>query len=102
MSVLESHHAAVGWSLLTEHSLLKSFSPGERAELRRLFVTAILATDMGKHKELLSRVTDTFQDDASGLEPAGVTLDERVLLVSFVLRAQNPQNLRRLIPKFRS
>ena len=55
-SVLENHHAATAFVLLERTGMLRSLSGEEFRALRRLVVDAILATDMSKHKDLLSRV----------------------------------------------
>jgi hypothetical protein len=45
-SVLESHHCAVGWSLMERAGLIKSLSVADAKAFRKLVVAAILATDM--------------------------------------------------------
>jgi hypothetical protein len=44
-SVLENHHACVGFTLLERAGLLVRLSGGEYGEVRKSFVAAILATD---------------------------------------------------------
>jgi hypothetical protein len=56
-SVLENHHAATGYALLDACGMLAPLSGDERRSLRRTMVDAVLATDMSKHKDLLSKVS---------------------------------------------
>ena len=58
ISVLENHHAATAFSLMTKTQLLQNLSASDVRAVRKRMVSAILATDMGKHKELLSTVGD--------------------------------------------
>ena len=56
-SVLENHHAATGYALLDACGMLAPLSGEERRSLRRTLVDAVLATDMSKHKDLLTKVS---------------------------------------------
>jgi hypothetical protein len=56
VSVLENHHACVAFALLDRSGLLRGLPAHDFKALRRLMVTAILATDMSSHKALLARV----------------------------------------------
>ena len=56
ISVLENHHAATAFALMAQTQLLANLSPADGRAVRKRVVSAILATDMGKHKELLSTV----------------------------------------------
>ena len=74
-SVLESHHAAVGFSTIQRSRLLAGLDAEELRVLRRTFVASVLATDMASHKQLLARVaaavaTGGGEDDAAESTPA--------------------------------
>ena len=56
-SVLENHHAAASWHLLTnfqENNFLTSLEEAELKRLRFLIIEAILATDLKMHFDILS------------------------------------------------
>ena len=74
-SVLESHHAAVGFTTIQRSRLLAGMEAEELRVLRRTFVASVLATDMANHKQLLARVaaavaTGGGDDDAAESTPA--------------------------------
>ena len=55
-SVLESHHAAASWDLLTtvpEHNFLTNMDPTELKRFRFLIIECILATDLKLHFDIL-------------------------------------------------
>ena len=56
-SVLENHHAATAFALLSETGLLHALSAHDARSFRRRVLASILATDMAKHKELLTNVS---------------------------------------------
>lgn len=56
-SVLENHHAAVGGALMRKHGLLDGLSAAQHKEFRRIFISAILATDMTTHFSLTEELT---------------------------------------------
>lgn len=56
-SVLENHHAAASWHLLTnfdENNFLEHLDESEMKRLRFLIIEAILATDLKMHFDILS------------------------------------------------
>jgi hypothetical protein len=73
-SVMENHHACVALTLLERSGLLAQLAPGERSELRKTLVAAVLATDMAVHGELLARVAArvaAHRDAAAAAAAAG-------------------------------
>lgn len=85
-SPLENHHAAAGFALLQQHGLLGGLSTSEQATFRKLFLAAILGTDMNMHKQLVADV----KQRASVASPAlpfrpGAPVEERCLAVAFIL-----------------
>ena len=55
-SVLENHHAAASWEMLTcesHYNFLDSLDAAEYKRLRFLIIEAILATDLKMHFDLL-------------------------------------------------
>ena len=109
-SVLENHHCAVGTAMLESSGVLAALSADERKTLRKALITAILATDMSVHKDLLVRVTakvkaadeDAERSVAEAADggfpespgtassdfsfPTG-SADDRALFIAFLLRA---------------
>ena len=51
ISVLENHHVATSFSILSEHqyNILKPFKKDEYKKFRKIMIDAILATDMSHH-----------------------------------------------------
>ena len=100
-SVLENHHAACGWAALQRAQLLAPLPADDARALRRIMVSAILATDMSAHKTLLagiearltaapgSDIVRVSGDDAEGTPHAGSfsrdSAEDRQLLVAFLL-----------------
>ena len=90
-SVLENHHCAVATSMLEASGILAALSSDERKALRKALITAILATDMSVHKDLLARVSAQVNEASSGAgveSAAGFSRElpeHRELLVSFLL-----------------
>ena len=60
MSVLEQHHCATTFRILTDQEgrcdILKNLAPEMRKECREIIISAILHTDMAKHFELTAKV----------------------------------------------
>lgn len=52
-SPLENHSACVGFDMLCRHGVLDGLACAERAPFRKLFLGAILATDMSLHESVL-------------------------------------------------
>lgn len=59
-SVLENHHASTGWSILRnqESNIFTGLSLAELKQVRDLFVSSIIYTDMAKHMHLLDKFKD--------------------------------------------
>jgi CheY-like chemotaxis protein len=55
-SVLENHHASFGFTLMMKMNILKGLSSEELRRFRKLFLNAVLATDLTYHMELLSKL----------------------------------------------
>jgi hypothetical protein len=57
LSVLENFHIATSWKVLMqpECNIIESLSPAEQKEFRQIFIEVIMATDLSKHWDLLSR-----------------------------------------------
>lgn len=60
VSPLENHHCASLFAILRkpELNILSSLSVADFKEVRRLVITSILATDMGKHAELIGKARE--------------------------------------------
>ncbi len=71
VSVLESHHAAVGWDVLRRSGLLAPLRPADARALRRTMLAAVLATDMSAHKTLLAAVEARLAAGGAGSGDAG-------------------------------
>ena len=81
-SVLENHHTAAGAAAVERAGILASLDAPTQRVFRKLFVNAVLSTDMSKHQDLLARVTARL-NVAPGFSRD--SLDDRLLLVAFVL-----------------
>jgi hypothetical protein len=102
-SVLENHHCSVGFAAMDRSGILKGLDGADVKALRKLFVAAVLATDMSVHKDLLARVAArAAPEPGAGVAPASelppsVTAagggfsrdssDDRQLLISFLLHS---------------
>ena len=81
-SVLENHHCAAGAAAVERAGILAALDAPTQRVFRKLFVNAVLSTDMGRHQDLLARVTARLAV-APGFSRD--SLDDRLLLVAFVL-----------------
>ncbi len=111
-SVLENHHACVGWTLMETPApegapaLVAGLTGEERKALRKRVLTAVLATDMAQHKELLASVTAkveathgtegtrrlSLDGDGRARRFPSATDDDRALFVSFLLHCADLHN----------
>ena len=95
-SVLENHHTAVAFATIERSGILSHFKESEYKALRKLIVSAILATDMGVHKDLLARVMlRATRDAVHGAGSGGfarASPDDRSLLVCFLLHCADLSN----------
>merc|ERR1719499_2740877 len=55
-SVLENHHAALGWKIIRETNLLKTLNHDQREQFRSVFIHCILGTDMSLHSSHLEEL----------------------------------------------
>ena len=81
-SVLESHHAAVGFTTLQRSRVLATLGAEELQCLRRTFVAAVLATDMANHKQLLAKVAAAVASGSAEEEPAEVNPSARRMSIA--------------------
>merc|ERR1719461_1924865 len=51
VSVLENHHASLGWKIAKETGLLNNLTTEQRQIFREIFIHCILSTDMSLHQE---------------------------------------------------
>jgi hypothetical protein len=94
VSVLENHHASFAFQVLSqeEDNVAASLTPSQAQEFRKAIISEILATDMVKHFELVSRfkshreTSGTFSKDRK---------EDRQLLLDIVLHAADISNLTR-------
>ena len=95
-SVLEHHHTAVAFTMIERSGIVSHLNDGEYKALRKLIVSAILATDMGVHKDLLARVVlRATRDAVHGAGSGGfarASPDDRSLLVCFLLHCADLSN----------
>ncbi|GIQ82916.1 3'5'-cyclic nucleotide phosphodiesterase, partial [Kipferlia bialata] len=84
-SVLENHHAHLGWGLIKESSVIEHFTQKDRQIVRRLFVDLVLETDPSTNFDFSKRnlglhraVTWTQWPSVSGAAPLFTdNMDER-------------------------
>ena len=74
-SVLENHHAATTFSILSDPkcNLLASLSTAERREARAQMIGIILHTDMARHEEMVKVLTVKAAEES--MVPASFTLE---------------------------
>lgn len=79
------HHSCAGLALLQTCGVLSGLSKDDAATFRKLFLSAILATDMQNHRKLLADVASRVASCPPPLPPFhGGSFEERTLLVSCV------------------
>lgn len=87
-SVLENHHAAASWDLLTsssENNFLSDISGPELKRLRFLIIEAILATDLKMHFDILSE----FKAKVNPEEGGGIDWSsevDRLLVMKMIIK----------------
>eukprot|EP01083_Nonionella_stella_P117301 349376_1 len=98
-SVLENHHTATTFMLLRKHKTLANLPQEKYRSMRRRVVSAILATDMTSHFELLRKFNRRMQDNWD--LPEGVTVDtsdellgnaDRELIISVIVHGADISN----------
>ena len=66
-SILENHHASLGWTIIRQTKLLENLSPAQREQFRSVFLHCILSTDMtlhGSHLEELITIAECRSNSA--------------------------------------
>ncbi len=83
LSVLENHHASRSFYLMNspENNLFANFDESSYREIRRMIISAILATDMAYHFELMSKFTTHLNMQPFSQKSA----DSRQLLINVIL-----------------
>ncbi|KNC53238.1 cAMP-specific 3',5'-cAMP phosphodiesterase 4 [Thecamonas trahens ATCC 50062] len=94
-SVLESHHCAAAYTLLQDPALniLSNLTSKQRTSVRSVVTTMILATDMAKHFELLSK----FNAQLTGLKAEAAagsfdSNDSKALVLRLVVKCCDISN----------
>ncbi|KAJ3029359.1 UNVERIFIED_CONTAM: cAMP-specific 3',5'-cyclic phosphodiesterase 4B [Siphonaria sp. JEL0065] len=90
-SVNEYHHSAHMFSvtLSSQYNIFSSFSNDEFEEVRRIIIKLILATDMGKHFEILSKFKTKVQ--STGFRNLD-TQENRLLVLEIALKCGDLNN----------
>lgn len=90
LSVLENHHCARAFYILNDlkNNILSGLTLLEYKEFRRTVVSAILATDMTTHFELLTRFTTHLDARPFSIE----NKDDRQLIVDILLHSADISN----------
>jgi hypothetical protein len=90
-AVLESHHCSKTFELLTgeETNILTGLSETDYREFRRTVISAIMATDMGSHFEIVSRFKTRMRD----LRVTAVNQSDKPLIMNTFLHAADVSNV---------
>ncbi|KAI9335247.1 hypothetical protein BDR26DRAFT_839391 [Obelidium mucronatum] len=90
-SVNEYHHSAHMFSvtLTSQYNIFSSFSTDEFEEVRRIIIKLILATDMGKHFEILSKFKTKIQ--SNGFRNLD-TQENRLMVLEIALKCSDLNN----------
>eukprot|EP00762_Andalucia_godoyi_P001604 ANDGO_00246.mRNA.1 3' len=91
ISVLENHHCALAFSMLSDEAvdILTGLDPADWRECRKLVVSCILATDMSRHFELMSR----FRTRLSAAQLGTDSKDDKNLLMNVILKCADISNV---------
>ncbi len=85
-SVLENHHCTLTFQLLEKSELLKSFKSDDFKEFRKTIIMGILGTDMSKHNDCITRLTEfDFNKDC-------FTIDQQYFITSAILHCADLSN----------
>jgi len=82
-SILENHHASLGWTIIRQTKLLENLSPAQREQFRSVFLHCILSTDMtlhSSHLEELITIAECRSNSAGERSP--LETSERLLGLS--------------------
>ncbi|KAJ3369421.1 hypothetical protein GGF31_005331 [Allomyces arbusculus] len=74
-SPLENHHAHEAFVLLRKFDLLASLTRAEHAEVRKLIIRCILATDLAKHVDVMAKYNEIQPVDWTDAEHRARTLE---------------------------
>lgn len=94
-SVLESHHCAAAFAIMRKdgNNILRNLSRDQRVDVRRIVLSLILATDMGRHFELVSKFTAKLSASAPGAPPFVVTDPaDRMSLIEMIVKCADVSN----------
>jgi len=88
-SVLENHHVASAFALTLEEDkdLFAQLQPDDYRHIRMVMIEMVLATDIAQHFALLMKFKGKFLSSHSE-----VTVDDRVMALSFLLHAADISN----------
>ncbi|KAI9189940.1 3',5'-cyclic-nucleotide phosphodiesterase [Blastocladiella emersonii ATCC 22665] len=91
---MENHHAGLTMALLkSRHSILRNLEPSEAKHFRQVITQLILATDMGKHDQVLAQGLRLVGTKLSVADPAHLTV-----LLQTILKAADLSNELRPAP----
>jgi len=90
-SVLENHHTATSWSILRQEecNIFATLSAAELKQIRGLFVSSILFTDMAEHMSLLNKFKEVNKETPDW-EPSNA--DECKLMCNVLLHSADLSN----------
>jgi GAF domain-containing protein len=93
-SVLENHHCAMLYSILSEPScnFLSHFAVGDRKEIRRKVISAILATDMSVHFELVTKMSTVLAVKGSLTPETELSVDDKQLFLNMIVHSADLSN----------
>jgi bacteriorhodopsin len=89
-SVLENHHCRVGFQLLRKSKLLQPLEEEDKKLLRKIFIQAILATDMVHHSSKMEELKRV--NEMGGFGDLAEKDAERVLVLTLVLHTADLYN----------
>ncbi|KNE70521.1 hypothetical protein AMAG_14645 [Allomyces macrogynus ATCC 38327] len=93
-SPLENHHAHEAFVLLRKFDLLASLTRAEHAEVRKLIIRCILATDLAKHVDVMAKYNEIQPVDWNDAEHRARTL-EMIIKCADVSNVVRPLHLAR-------
>ena len=90
-SVLEAHHCSKTFEILTneETNIIAGLSESDYREFRRIIISAIMATDMGSHFEIVSR----FKTRLADLRSTEINQSDKMLIMNTFLHAADVSNV---------
>jgi GAF domain-containing protein len=93
-SVLENHHCAVLYEILADTScnFMSGFAVPDRKEIRRKVISAILATDMSVHFELVTKMSTVLAVKGSLTRETELTVDDKQLFLNMIVHSADLSN----------